>query len=184
LGATKDFLSYLGRLVGDAIFRAVAIADAIAFLVKLFVPPAYRPLIPDESWAYLIVLVFGFVIAAYRIDQNLRSRLSTERSALCKDLRGRLIRLKFTIERRNKTPIPLDQILEIQGLAKDIGDEYVIDECGEMKDVLQRNYDSRQYLVDMFEDARRDYDSVRARVDFALDRIEKIVGPVKQEKTT
>ena len=174
----KDFTVYFSRLVRDGVFIAVTFVDATTFLVKSFVPSTRRPPILDESWAYLVVLAFGFVIAAYRLDRDLRARLSTERSALREELKERLIRLKFTIERRNKEPIPMDQVLGIEGLAKDLKDGYVIAGCGEIKSILQRNYESRYYVVYLFEDARKDYDSVRAKVDHALNHLEKTVGPV------
>jgi len=175
----RDFASYLYRLVGDAIFRGAAIAGALAFLVKSLLPSPRRAAILDSPSLYLVILGIGFVVAAYRLDRSLRARVSTERAALVRELRTMLISLKFNIERRNKEPVPINQAMVIEGLARDLRDEYVIAECGEIKTILQRNYDSRYHVAYMFEDARVDYDSVRGRVDHVLKHLDEVYGPGK-----
>ncbi len=72
----------------------------------------------------------------------------------------------------------MDQALEIVGIAKELRDGYVIAECEEIKNLLERNYDSRYLIVDLFRKARKDYDSVRARIGYVLDRIDKAAGLV------
>ncbi len=173
----KDFAFYLSRLVRDGILRAVTIVDVGAFLVKSLIPPTRRPAFLDESGVYLTVLAVAFVIAAYRLDRDLRAKVllfgSTEERALRREIRERLIRLKGAIERHSQEAIPMDQALEIVGIAKELRDGYVIAECEEIKNLLEHNYDSRYLIVDLFRKARKDYDSVRARIGYVLDRIDK-----------
>ncbi len=177
MGKIKDFAAYFLLLARDGLFLAIAIADAGTFLVKSLIPIARRPVILDESWVYLSLLAIAFAIAAYKRDRDLRLRISSasvEQSRLLRrELKERLIKLKFTIERRNREPIPMDQILGILGLAKELGDKDVTAECEEIKNVLERNYDSRYYISELFETSRKDYDSVRARIGYVLDRLEK-----------
>jgi len=124
----------------------------------------------------LVILAIGFMSAAYRIDRDLRAKLSTERSALRKDFKKKLITLRFTIERRNRGEmIPMDQVLIIKDLAKDLGDSYMIAECDEIERVLQRNYDSLGQIAYLFEQSRRDYDSVIGRIGYVLNHLEKIL---------
>ena len=117
---------------------------------------------------YLAVLAVGFLIAAYRLDRDLRAKLARQRSALCKELMERLIDLKFTIERRDKERIPMDQFLKIYDLAKDLGDGYVIAECEQIGSALQPNYDGGRSIASLFEDARKDYESATGRIDYIL----------------
>jgi hypothetical protein len=170
-----DFAGYVWRLVWNAVGLGTAFVGGVGLIVKGLVPPTRRPPILDApSWVYLMVLALGFVIAAYRLDRDLRAKISTERRVLVRELTERLVKLKVTIERRNRAPIPIDQILGIQGLAKDLGDEYVIAECEETKNILQRNYDTRDYILQMFGEAEGDYDAVRAKVDHVLKHLAEV----------
>ncbi len=181
----RDFAAYFSYLVRDGIFIAVAIAEVVAFLVKSSIPLTRRPAILDESWVYLSMLATGFVIAAFRLNRNLAVKVyltSPEQRALRKELRERVIRLKFTIEGRNQERIPLDHALEILGLAKELGDGYVIGECEEMKGILERNHNNRYLIVDMWRNARKDYESVVARTGYVLDRLEKTAGGTNSGK--
>jgi hypothetical protein len=169
-----DFAGYVWRLVWNAVGLGTAFVGGVGLIVKGLVPPTRRPPILDApSWVYLIVLAFGFVIAAYRLDRDLRAKLSTERRELIRELRDRLIILKTTLERRSSERIPIDQFLIIEGLAKDLGDGQVILECGEMKNVLQPHYDRGSFIADL-QGPTRDYDSVRTRIDFVLKRLAEV----------
>src|SRR5713226_1905244 len=169
----RDFAGYIWRLVWNAIVIGAGITDGVGLLVKALVPPTRRPPILDASWVYLVVLAFAFAISAYGLDRDLRAKLSTERRVLVRELRERLIRLKTAIESRSPERIPIDQFLVIEGLAKDLGDRQAILKCGEMKSVLQRHYDGGSRIAD-FQDATRDYDSVRTRIDFVRNRLEGV----------
>ncbi len=175
----KDFVVYFSQLVRDGIFIAVTFAEVIAFFVKSAIPLPRRPAILDESWVYLAILATGFVIAAFRLHRDLdvkASLTSRERRALRKELREKVIRLKFTIEGRKVERIPVDQALEILGLAKELGDGYLIAECEEIKGLLERNHDSQHYIENMSRNSRRDYESVIARTGYILNWLEKTVG--------
>ncbi len=179
MSTIKALLSYLSLLIRDGIFLAVAIAEAVAFIVKSAIPLARRPAILDESWVYLAILATGFVIAAFRLHRDLEvkaSLTSPERRALRKELGEKVIRLKFTIGGRKVERIPVDQALEILGLAKELGNGYLIAECEEIKGLLERNHDSQHYVENMSRNSRRDYESVIAKTGFILNWLEKTVG--------
>jgi len=170
----KDFGLYLWRLVRNWFFLAGAIIDALGLIAKSVTPPTRRPGVLDESWFYLTVLAVAFVIAAYRLDRDLRANLFTERDKLQRELRDRLIELKFSIESRPQEPIPINQAMVIEATAKDLGDAYVIAECAEIRTILQRSRESGLRIMEMFVADRRDFDSVRARVDYVLKHLDKI----------
>src|SRR5438034_11191701 len=104
----QDFAGYVWRLVWNAVIFGAGIIDGVGLLVKALVPPTRRPPILDASWVYLMVLAFAIAISAYKLDRDLRAKLSTERRALVRELRERLIRLKTTLERRRHERSQID----------------------------------------------------------------------------
>lgn len=77
----RDFLRFLGRLLGDGYLIALLIFDVLYFGAGWIAAVTERFSIPEMPWSgYLALFLVGVIIAAYRNELRFRAQLETTKA--------------------------------------------------------------------------------------------------------